>query len=151
MKQKLLLLEDVHGLGRSGDLVTAKPGFVRNFLLPFKKAVVATSQTLKIRERLQEERTKKAVADKEEALQIAANVVDVVLMKEVKLDHEGHMYGSVTILDIVELLKEKGISVERRHVILPQAIKEVGKRTIPLRLNEDVTASVVLEIVGEPL
>ena len=67
MKQSLLLLKDVDGLGRSGEVVSAKPGFVRNFLLPQKHAVIADKHTLKMQARLQEERARHAEVDRKEA------------------------------------------------------------------------------------
>lgn len=149
MKQKLLLLDDVDGLGRSGDLVTAKPGYVRNFLLPQKKALVANKQTLKMQARLKEEREKKATIDREEALKLASQLEGFVLTIEVKVDPEGHMYGSVSALDIARLMQEKGYSVERRHVAVHQPIKTVGSHQIALKLNEGVPGKITLEIVAE--
>lgn len=151
MKQKLLLLDDVEGLGRSGDIVTAKPGFVRNFLLPQKKALVANKQTLKMQIRLKEEREKKALVDREEATKISSQLVGFVLTTEVKVDPEGHMYGSVSALDIARMMQEKGYPIERRHVAHQQPIKATGSHSITLKLNEGVVAQITLEITPETL
>src|ERR1700722_13920807 len=114
MRQQLLLLEDVDGLGRSGDVVTAKPGFIRNFLLPQKKAVIADKRTLKMQTRLQEEREKRASVDRTEAEQFAEKMKDLVLTTVVKVDPEGKMYGSVTTTDVARMLQEKGYAIDRK-------------------------------------
>ncbi|MBS0623090.1 MAG: 50S ribosomal protein L9 [Verrucomicrobia bacterium] len=154
MKQQLLLLEDVDGLGRSGDVVTAKPGFVRNFLLPKGKALFADQHTLKLRARLQEEREKRAAVDRTEAEKLAAQLSDLVLTVEVKTDQDGKMFGSVTQLELARLLQQKGYEIERKHITLPQAIKRLGRHAIPMRLKEGVVANFALEVIpegGEPV
>lgn len=149
MKQQLLLLDDVDGLGRSGDVVTAKPGFIRNFLLPQKKAVIADKQTIKMQARLKEEREKRAAVDRKESEGMAAKLASVVISTEVKIDPEGKMYGSVTTLDISRLLQDKGYQIERKQVLLPQPIKNLGTHTINLRLKEGVPATFTLEVTPE--
>jgi large subunit ribosomal protein L9 len=149
MKQQLLLLQDVDVLGKKGELVAAKPGFIRNFLLPFGHALIADKHTLKMRERLQQERTEQAEIDKKASFALAAKLKEVILEHEVKVDPEGHMYGSVTQLDISRLLQEKGHEVDRRQVNLAAPIKKIGEHKIPLRLKEDVEAYVTLRINAE--
>lgn len=149
MKQQLLLLEDVDGLGRSGDLVTAKPGFTRNFLLPQKKALLADKHTVKMQARLQEERAKKAAVDRKDAEGLAERLKEVVIKTEAKIDPDGKMYGSVTSLEIARMLQEKEFPIERRHVQLPHPIKNLGIHTVELRLNEGVPAFFRLEIEPE--
>ncbi len=149
MKQNLLLLEDVDGLGRSGDVVTAKPGFIRNFLLPQKKAVIADKQTLKMQARLKEEREKRAAVDRKEAEELAAKFAELVLSTEVKIDPDGKMYGSVTTLDIARLLQENGYAIERKNVLLAHPIKTMGVHSIELKLKEGVPATFKLEVTPE--
>ncbi len=151
MKQKLLLIEDVDGLGRSGDVVLANAGYVRNFLLPRKKAVIASPYTLRRQNELKAEREKKAVKDKEEALILSSKLVGITLHTEVKVDPEGNMYGSVAAMDIARMLQEQGFNVEKRHIILPMPIKTVGTHEINIRLNEGVAAAVTLEIAAETI
>lgn len=149
MKQQLLLLEDVDGLGRSGDVVTAKPGFIRNFLLPQKKAVTADKRTLKMQARLQEEREKKTIIDRGESERLAEKIKGLVITTEVKVDPEGKMYGSVSTLDIARLLQEKGYTLERKSILILQPLKTLGTHTINLRLKEGVPAEFTLEIQPE--
>jgi large subunit ribosomal protein L9 len=146
MKQQLLLLEDVEGLGRAGDVVNAKRGYIRNFLLPQMRAVIADVQTLKMQTRIKEERQKRAVIDKQESEELASRLKDFVLVTEVKVDPEGKMYGSVSALDIARMLQEMGYPVERRYVQLPQAIKTIGRHPIRLKLKETVMAEIALDV-----
>jgi len=149
MKNQLLLLADVDNLGRSGDVVSVKPGFARNFLLPQKKAVVADKNTIRLQAKLKEERLKQAAADKQVAEELASRLQDVTLSIEVKVDPEGHMYGSVSNLDIARLLLEKGFEVERRQIALSQSLKQTGVYTIQLKLKEDVSGSFKVNIFAE--
>jgi large subunit ribosomal protein L9 len=150
MAAKLLLIEDVEDLGRSGDIVTVKPGYARNFLIPRKYAVVANAGTLRIQTKLQEERSKRAVVEKQEA-ESTAKVLEGVMVKTiVKTDHDGHMYGSVSAHDIVELLKnDVNIELEKRSIILKHPIKEIGVHTISAKLKEGITASFTLKVIAE--
>jgi large subunit ribosomal protein L9 len=150
MATQLLLTEDVVDLGRKGDIVSVKPGFARNFLLPKGFAVAASPRALRMQARLKEERQQKALADKSEAEAIAAKLVDVSLSTTVKVDQEGHMYGSVSAADIVHLIKAATeIELERSVVQLKHAIKTTGEHTIALKLKEGVESSVALNIIAE--
>ncbi|MBM3198130.1 MAG: 50S ribosomal protein L9 [Chlamydiae bacterium] len=149
MGNQLLLLEDVECLGRSGDLVSVKPGYARNFLVPQKKAVVATKFTLRMQEKLQEERRKRAVVDLEESQGIVQLLGSLTFSVEVKVDPEGHLYGSVNTGDIAHLLQEKGIHVEKHRVQLTRPIKTLGTHTISLKLKEGVIASFELQVVSD--
>lgn len=149
MKQQLLLLEDVDGLGRSGDVVSPKPGFIRNYLLPQNKAVPADKHTLKMQARLKEEREKRAAVDRKEAEAQAEKIKTLTIAIEVKVDPDGKMYGSVSNLEIARLLQEKGYPIERKSVLVPQPVKTLGKHTINLRLKESVPATFTLEVQPE--
>jgi large subunit ribosomal protein L9 len=150
MATKLLLIQDVEDLGRSGDVVSVKPGFARNFLLPKRFAVLADRNALRMQERLQEERRKKAAQDKKEAEAIAEIIDDKTHTIEVKVDPEGHMYGSVSALDIIRLVHEHdGVELERRCVLLEHPIKTTGVHRIEVKLKEAVTASFLLKVVVE--
>jgi len=150
MAAKLLLIEDVEDLGRSGDIVTVKPGFARNFLIPRKYAVVANAGTLRIQAKLQEERQKRAAVEKQEAENTANALEGVIVKTIVKVDHDGHMYGSVSAHDIVELLQvQANIALEKRSVALKHSIKETGIHTIAVKLKEGVAASFTLKVIPE--
>lgn len=150
MANKLLLIDDVEALGRSGDIVSVRPGYARNFLLPQGLAVIADKRALQMQAKLQEERRKKAIVDRKESEEAATKLSEVNLSTIVKVDHDGHMYGSVTVADIVDLLKEQaGIELEKRAIQLKHALKETGVHTINIKLKEGVTSSCTLKIVPE--
>lgn len=147
---KLLLIHDVNDLGRSGDIVSVRPGFARNFLLPKKLAVIADARAIKMQEKLREERLKKAEADKAESEKLAASIVDLVIETAVKVDHDGRMYGSVNVGDIVELvLAQSGISLEKRFIHLKHPIKEIGVFEVPVKLKEGVISKVTIKVLPE--
>ncbi len=150
MAKKLLLLEDVDNLGRKGDLVNAKEGFAYNFLIPQGFALVATPAALKRQAKLQEERRKRAEVDRKESEELASRLNGETLTFLVKVDHEGHMYGSVSGLDVVHQIKmQTGIELEKRFVMIKHAIKETGVFDITLRLKEDIMAQIVVKVVPE--
>lgn len=150
MASKLLLIEDVEDLGRSGEVVNVRPGFARNFLLPRGLAVVADKGALRMQARLQEAREQKAAEDKAEAEKIAAQIEDIVLKTTVKVDHEGHMYGSVSAHDVAELLQGSNhVIIEKRMIGLKHPIKTLGVHKIAIKLKEGVSAHITLKVMAE--
>ncbi len=150
MAIKILLLKDVDKLGRAGDIVSARPGYIRNYLLPHGFAEIATKLALHKQARIQEERRQQAILDKADAEKVSEALKQIQLTTIVKVDHEGHMYGSVSSLDIVHLIKEQsGIEIERRNVQLKHPLKNTGKHTIPLKLKEGVAAELIIDIIAE--
>ena len=146
---KLILTESVASLGEAGDLVDVKVGFARNYLLPKRKAILATES--KVRELdhhkrvvmgkvAKEMKSLEAVRDRLQstALEIAARVGD-----------EGRLFGSVTVAQIAELLAEKGFEIERRRIALEEPIKEAGEHRVSIRLHRDVVAEVALTVRPE--
>lgn len=150
MAAKLLLIEDVQDLGRSGDIVTVKPGYARNFLLPRGVAVVADKGALRMQARLKEEREKKAALDKAEAEKTAGQIAEVTLSTIVKVDQDGHMYGSVSAHDIADLLlSQAGMEIEKRAIALKHPIKALGIHKVNVKLKEGVTASLTIKVMSE--
>jgi len=149
MQNQLLLLSDVENVGRTGDVVKVRPGFARNFLLPQKKAVVADKYTLKLQAKLQQERAEQSKADTQQALVLAERFQSMQLSMVVKVDPDGHMYGSVAATDIVKLLEKEGIPLERKNIVLPQPIREIGIHQVQLKLKEGVPAVFTLDIQSD--
>jgi len=149
MKQQLLLLQDVDSLGKKGEIVTARPGYVRNFLLPQNLAVVASTNTLRKQERLKAERAKQAEIDSKEAALLAKQIESISLEIRVKVDPEGHMYGSVSAADITQLFQDQGLPVERKYIQLNRPIKETGVHKISLKLKEGIPVICNLSIIPE--
>lgn len=147
---KLLLIEDVDSLGRKGEIITVKPGYARNYLLPQHFAIIASPQTIRMQARLQEERRQLAITDKREAEAIAQSIQDQTVTTIVKVDREGHMYGSVSAIDVMHLLQEHlQVAIEKRNVVLAHPLKELGEHKIALKLKEGVNPTFTLKIVSE--
>lgn len=146
MKYHVLLLEDVTNHGRKGELTHVAPGFARNFLLPQAKAIMATHATVKMQEKLQKERAEQAKKDKAESEKMKAELQGKMYSTVVKVDADGHMYGSVTIADILTLLFNDGVKLEKKHVALHMPIKSLGKHEVTLKLPEDVVAKITIEV-----
>ncbi|KPK32060.1 MAG: hypothetical protein AMS24_05070 [Chlamydiae bacterium SM23_39] len=149
MKQKLLLLEDVEYLGKSGDIVEVKPGYSRNFLIPQKKAIIAKKHTLALQKKLQEEREKKAKLEKKESEKIKEKIEKLTLETTVKTDPTGKMYGSIGKQDILALLEKEDIKIDKKEIILKKPIKETGTFDIKFNLKENVEATCKLNIIPE--
>lgn len=148
MKQQYLLIADVEDIGRSGEVISAKAGFARNFLLPQQKAVLASEHTLRMQKRLQEERSKQADVDRKEAEALAGKLNGLTLKITVKVDPEGNMYGSVGPTDIIELFGKEGYTMDRRNIGINKPIKVIGKHPMTLKLKEGVTVAYTLHIEG---
>ena len=149
MKQQYLLIADVEDVGRSGEVISVKNGFARNFLLPQGKAVRASEHTLRMQARLQEERAKQAAVDRKDAEALAEKLGGMTLQITVKVDPEGNMYGSVGYADILELFAKEGIKLDRRNICLNKPLKEVGVLPMTLKLKEGVVCQYTLHILGE--
>lgn len=150
MATEVLLIEDVYNLGRSGDIVKVKPGYARNYLLPQKLAQVADKAAVRRQKELQEAREKRAEEDRKEALILSEKLSPLTLETIVKVDHEGHMYGSVSSQDIVDLLASAhNISLDKHFVALKQPIKTIGVHRVEFKLKEGVGAALTLKVVAE--
>ena len=145
---KLILREDVPSLGDAGELVSVKPGYARNFLLPRGKAILATEGNLKELEhhkRVVGERVARERKDLEaQRDRIQAHVIEI----SAQAGEEGKLFGSVTAIQIAEALAAKGVEVDRRKIVLEEPIKEVGEHSVPLRLRKDVVAQIKLKVVA---
>jgi large subunit ribosomal protein L9 len=145
----LLLLEDVLALGRSGDIVSVKPGYARNFLVPNGKALRADKRTMRLQEELKKKRAAQAIKDKADAEALAKRLDGQTFATERKVDDEGHMYGSVSVNDLIELLEKTGFNLEKKSLDLPHAIKTTGVHNIVVKLKEEVTCSFILKVIPE--
>jgi large subunit ribosomal protein L9 len=147
---KLLLLIDIGELGRRGEVVNVKPGYARNYLIPQGVAVIADPRTLNLQRRLQDERQKQAVVDKEESEKFAQHLSGLQVVAVVKVDPEGHMYGSVHTADILKYLEDQHqVILDKKNLSLKQPIKLTGLHQIAVKLKEGVTSSFYLKVLSE--
>ena len=146
MKYHVLLLEDITNHGHKGELVYVAPGFARNCLLPQQKAILASAATVNMQDKLKTERKEQAKKDRAASEKIVEKLKSKEFSVIMKVDNEGHMYGSVTNKDIVDLLYNSDIQVTKKSVALHSPIKSLGTHSIKLKLPEDVEANITLEI-----
>lgn len=150
MTTQILLREDVDHLGQRGDIVRVRRGYAFNYLVPQGYAYIADPVTLRKQAKLRKEREKKAEEDRKVAGEQSQVLTGRAFTFEVKVDHDGHMYGSVSSVDIMHRVKEEmGIELEKRAVQLRHPIKAVGAYEVLLKLKEGVTCSIQLKVVPE--
>jgi len=143
---EVILLERVERLGQMGDVVTVKDGFARNFLLPMKKALRATSGNKATFEadRAQLEAENLVRKTEAEAVAKAMDGVKVIMIRAA--GESGQLYGSVSSRDIAEAVTEAGVGISRSQVVLDRAIKTLGLHAVNVRLHPEVVESVVVNI-----
>lgn len=146
---KVILREDIYNLGKSGEVVTVKPGYGRNYLLPRNLAVLASDANIR---RLEHERAvinARQAKLKGVAEQQAKTLSGIAVKIARKVGEQDKLYGSVTALDIAESLVAQGQKIDRRHIHLPEPIKALGSFDVEVRLHRDVVAKIKVEVVGE--
>jgi large subunit ribosomal protein L9 len=137
---QVILNEDVHALGEAGDIVKVKPGFARNFLLPQGKAVPATAARVNEIEHQKRVIAERRARELKDLVAVKAKLDATVLEIAAQVGEEGRLFGSVTAQNLADLLAAKGLEVDRRKIVLSEAIKVVGEHTVAIRLRNDVVA-----------
>jgi large subunit ribosomal protein L9 len=145
----VLVREDIDNLGARGEIVKVKAGYARNYLLPRKLAVEASAGNVKQIEAERAALLKKESKERGTAEAQAALMKSLHLTFERKVGEHGMLYGSVTSMHVAEALKEKGYEIDRRRINLPEAIKETGDFTVPVRLHREVTVEIPVTVTGE--
>ncbi len=146
---QIILQEDVEKLGHRGDVVTVKPGYARNFLLPQKLAVEATAGNLKAIERIRTSLAKKTVTELEAAQKQAELLNGVSLKFTRKTGENDQMFGSVTSGDIAEALGAQGFKIDKRQAQLSEPLKTIGEFPVTIKVFRDVTAQVKVTVEKE--
>ncbi len=146
---QIILQEDVEKLGHRGEVVTVKPGYARNFLLPRKLAIEATAGNLKAIERIRTSLAKKTATELEAAQKQASLLNGIALHFTRKTGENDQMFGSVTSADIAEGLVAQGFKIDKRQVQLAEPIKIIGENTVTIKVFRDVTAEVKIHVEKE--
>ncbi len=146
----VILLDNVENLGEIGDLVSVKPGYGRNYLLPSGKASLATPANIKEFEARRSELEMQAADEVATAKARAELVQGMELVVTANVGPEGKLFGSVGPIDITEACEKVGVEVARSEVRMPDGpIHEVGEFTVGLHLHSDVNAEITVRVVGE--
>ncbi len=146
---EVILKEDIKNLGEIGDVVSVKPGYGRNFLVPQGKAVFATADNLKNLEKQKEELRKKQEGELSILREKAQTFEGLKLTIEANVTEEGTLYGSIGIIDIANAANEKGIELERSYINMPDGpIKTIGAHDVELLFHPEIQVIINVEVVG---
>ena len=145
---KLILREDVPKLGHAGEVVSVKPGYARNFLLPQGKASLASEARVKELEHHKRLIAEKVARELKDLHAARGRLEQLQLEVEAQAGEEGRLFGSVTAAQVAELIGEKGIEIDRRKIDLAEPIKEVGEHSVPIRLHREIIANVKLKVTA---
>jgi large subunit ribosomal protein L9 len=146
---KVILMQDLESLGYEGDVADVARGYARNYLIPKGLAIEASDANLKAlamrRSKILARRTK----DKEEAERVMEKLAEIIVRMKAKAGEEDKLYGSVTSRDIAQKLEEQGVVVDRRKIILDEAIRSLGEFQVAVKLHPEVTATIKVTVEAE--
>ena len=146
---EVILKEDVVNLGYKDDIVNVKKGYARNYLIPQGKAIIATESSKKVLAENLKQRAHKLEQIKAAAMALAEKMEGVSLTIGAKTSSTGTIFGSVTNIQIADALKEKGFDVERKTIVIKDAVKEVGNYVAVAKLHKEVSVEIPFEVVAE--
>ncbi len=146
---KVILVKDVEGWGTLGDIIEVKPGFARNYLIPKGLAFPATENYIRHVQEIIRQKNRKLEKEKEKALELAQKLDGLEIEIKRPVGPTGKMYGSVSSADIVEALKEKGIEVDKKKIMLRNPIRDLGAHNITIRLHPEVSAKIKVHVIPE--
>jgi large subunit ribosomal protein L9 len=145
---KLILTQEVTGLGAPGDVVEVKDGYGRNYLVPRGLAIVWTRGGEKTIESIKKARDSRAVRDADHAAEIKAKLEGSTFQVKVRAGEGGRLFGAVTTADIASAIVDAGAQVDKRTIVVANPIKSLGAHTVKVKLHDDVEAQVNLNVVS---
>lgn len=143
---KLILKETISTLGREGDIVTVKPGYGRNFLLPRKKAVAATAVNLAALEQNQAEIQARLAQEKDKAEKLANKIKGLTVVIEQLAGTDERLFGSVTATDISAKLAEQNVEIDKRQIVLVEPIKTLGDFAVQIKVGFQIVADITVKV-----
>ncbi len=146
---KVILRTDVEKLGMMGEVVTVKSGYARNYLIPRDMAYIASSGAMKALEVEKKQFTKRQIKEREVAEAVAGQLSDLQISISMKVGEEGKLYGSVTSQMIADELVMRGYKVDKKHIVIDEAIKSLGVFSVKLKLHPDVSTSLKVWVISE--
>ena len=151
---EVILREHVENLGRRGDVVKVAAGYARNYLLPRKLALLVNDQSRRQIERERKVADARELQERQDAEAVAIKLAAVDLVMARRVGEHDALYGSVTSADIAEALSSHGLQIEKRKIVLPEPIKQIGEFEVAVKLHHDVQARVKVKVVplgtGQP-
>ena len=144
---KVILLQDVKGKGKKGQMLEVSDGYARNFMLPRKLAIEATTDAVNTMRMNDKAAAEKAAKERAEALEISKKLKAMTLVVKAKGGGAGRLFGSVTNLEIADALKvQSGITLDKRKIVIADPIKSVGTYTVQCKLGYEITAPLSVKI-----
>ena len=144
---KVILLQDVRGKGKKGQMLEVSDGYARNYMLPRKIAIEATADavnTMRMNDKATQERIAK---EKAEAMEVSRKLREMTVVVNAKGGGNGRLFGSVTNQEIADALRAKtGIALDKRKIVINDAIKNVGTYTVTCKLGYEITAPLTVKI-----
>ena len=145
---KVILLQDVKGKGKKGQMIEVSDGYARNFMLPRKIAVEATTDAVNTMRMNDKAAAEKAAKERAEAMEISKKLREMTLTVTAKGGGAGRLFGSVTNQEIADALaKSTGIKLDKRKIVISDPIKNVGTYTVNCKLGYEITAPLTVKIV----
>lgn len=145
---KVILLQDVKGLGKKGDVVKAKDGYVRNFLFPKNLAKEATAGNIKVLDQQKKAKDHREEVVLKEAQDLGKKIEEMKVVLKSKAGENGRLFGSITTKDIAELLlKQHKIKVDKKKIVMKDNIKTLGTFEVEIKLHSKVKAKLTVEVV----
>ena len=146
---KVILKEDVQNLGQQGDVVEVKSGYARNYLMPQKLAILFTKQQKKSIDEAQRVEERKLEREKDQLESVLKQVEELSLSLKMQSEEDSKLFGSVTKLDIVKLLEENGVTIDKKYVDLSSPIKTLGEHKVNIMFTKEMSASFTLTVEKE--
>ncbi len=146
---KVIFLKDVKGQGKKGDVKDLSEGYVRNFLLPQGLAAIASDGNVKQLEQQKSAEKKRKDKEKEDSQALAAKLGETTVIIKAKSGEGGRLFGSITSKQIAEEMEKQGLSVDKRKIVMNDAIRGLGVTVISIKLHPDVTAQVKVQVTEE--
>jgi large subunit ribosomal protein L9 len=146
---EIILKEDVTGLGYKDDVVIVKDGYGRNFLIPQGKAIVASPSAKKVLAENLKQRAHKIAQMKKDAETLAASMNGAALTIGAKVSSTGKIFGSVGAIQVAEGLAKAGFEVDRKSIVIKDAVKEIGQYVAVVKLHREVSVEIPFEVVAE--
>ncbi len=146
---QVILKEDINNLGSKNDVVSVKPGYGRNFLIPRGFAVLATESAMKVHQENMRQRAHKEEKIKANAIELSKKLEGKTLIIGAKTSTSGKIFGSVNTIQIAEALEKEGFSIERKNISIKADVKEVGTYSATVKLHREVKVEVTFNVVAE--
>jgi large subunit ribosomal protein L9 len=146
---KVVLKDDVKNVGKMGQIVNVADGYARNYLVPRGLALEANTKNIKAIEHEKRIINEKSKKFKSSAQDISDKLSTLTLLIKAKAGEEGKLFGSVTTMDIAELLKNEGIEIDKKKIFLDEPIKRIGTYSVNIKLHPEVSTDITLQVIQE--